>query len=928
MQKKIIGDHFKLRHTQITILLTLFLGITILAQNNGSIFGKVTDASNNEELIGANVMIVNTTIGAATDLDGMFQLKNLEPGIYSLKVSYISYQSIIVEQVKVESGTDARINIQLAQVSTELEEVVVTAEALKNSEVSVLKIQKNSVNIVDGMSAELIKKNNASDGTDILSKMTGVTISDGKYAFIRGVGDRYNNTMLNGATVPSTDPEKKSFSYDLIPASIIEQILTAKTSTPDKPADFSGGLVQIKTVEFPQKFILDINFSSSYSSGSNLSGFRTYNGGGKDFFAYDDGTRDLPQSVNGDKIVRGNYSDAELRSIGQSFSNSWEVNSMHAPINGSFRIAIGDKVAFGDDLLGYVSSFSYSNSFDYKELEKSIYDAQGPSFSYTGRNYTNTAFIGGIMNFSYKFGAAHKLSFKNTLNQTADDEVILFNGEQTNFLQYREKTALRYVARNLRSHQLMGEHFFGLFDGWNTEWNLSYAKANRDEPDARSYFYARDSNEPSEPMRFILDQSQSTRFYGFLDDKTYNVANSHTFKFFESRVYPTVKVGFLYDLKDRSFDARSFGFKNIPGGNFWREDSILQGPIEQIFTKENFTNNFIEIVEITKPSDSYKSKQTISSGFVMFDFHPLENLKIVAGVRYEQSHQSLESASQTGQPIIINKTYKDWLPSLNMTYILSEQMNLRFALTKTLARPDFRELAPFAYYDFLDNELVIGNDSLLRTTVNNYDFRYEYYPNAGELLALSLYYKFFTNPIEQVFLPTPSLDPIRSFQNAEKAENYGIEMEFRKSLAFISDALQNFSLIGNTTLIQSKISLSNAGFQAKERKLQGQAEYIINTGLYYDNINSGTAAAITFNKIGHRISKVGFGNNGDIIEMPRNQLDLSVSQKLFEKFSLKLSVKDLLQEKQKLIQQTLFGDKDYEVVNRNSGISLSIGYQL
>lgn len=474
----------------------------------------------------------------------------------------------------------------------------------------------------------------------------------------------------------------------------------------------------------------------------------------------------------------------------------------------------------------------------------------------------------------------------------------------------------------------MGEHYFGLFSGWNTEWNLSYAKANRDEPDARSYFYARDSNEPTEPMRFILDQSQSTRFYGFLDDVTLNIANSHTFKFSESRLYPTIKTGFLFDIKDRTFDARSFGFKNVPGGNFWREDSVLQGSIEQIFTQENFTNSFIEIVEITKPSDSYTSKQTISSGFMMFDFHPIDKLKIVAGVRYEESNQQLSSFSQTGQPIEIDKTYKDFLPSLNLTYILNEEMNLRFALTKTLSRPDFRELAPLAYYDFLDNELVIGNDSLQRTTVTNYDFRYEYYPRAGELIAFSVYYKFFNNPIEQVFLPTPSLDPIRSFQNAEQAENYGLEIEFRKSLAFISDALTNFSLIGNTTLIQSKISLSNAGFQAKERKLQGQAEYIINTGIYYDNLNSGTTVAATFNKIGHRISKVGFGNSGDIIEMPRNQVDLSISQKVYEKFSLKLSVKDILQEDKKLVQQTLFGDKDYEIVKRNSGISLSIGYQL
>ncbi len=910
------------------IAMIILLAINNPAQSKGIILGKVIDKSTNEELVGANVLIVGTATGASTDLDGFYSIRNLAPGKYQLRFSYISYQTIFVNNVTVEADKETWINISLIPATTELDEVVVTADALKDSEVSLLKIQRNSINIVDGMSAELIKRNNASDGTDVLAKMTGVTISDGKHAFIRGVGDRYNNTMLNGATVPSTDPEKRSFSYDLIPASIIEQVLTAKTSTPDKPADFSGGLVQIKTVEFPQKFILDISYGSSYTNGSNLGSFNSYNGGGRDFLGYDDGTRSLPKIINEQKVTRGNFSDDGLRNIGQSFSNKWGINPVRSPLNQSFRVALGDRVPLGDDMLGYVSSFTYSNNFDLKEVKRATYNYEGPRFLLDGKTSNNSVFLGGLLNLSYKIGSAHKLSFKNTFNLSSDDETIIYNGNYVSFLQERNRTSLRFVSRTLRSHQLIGEHYLGLLSGLNTEWTLSYSRAGREEPDARTYLYSRATDEADQPLRFVLDQSQVTRFYGSLDDRNFNFSTQHTLKFSEIGEIPAIKFGFLYDDKKRDFNARSFGFRNVPGGNFLREDSVLLGPIEEIFIPENFLNNFIEVVEITKPSDSYSSSQYVTAGFVMFDLSLFNNLKVVTGIRFESSRQNMSSFSQTNQPVNIGREYMDWLPSINLTYILNQNMNIRVAYSTTLARPDFRELAPFSYYDFMDNELVQGNDSLSRTLINNYDFRYEYYPTAGELVALSLYYKKFIAPIEQVFLPASNLDPIRSYQNASSAENFGLEFEIRKSLSFLSSWFEQFSLVGNASIIRSRINIASAGFQEASRPLQGQADYIINTGIYYNNSSSGTSVSLTLNKIGHRIAKVGFGNLGDVIELPRNQVDFSVSQKVFEKFSIRLLIRDLFQEEKKAIQRTPYGDKDYEIVYRNAGISLNIGYQL
>ena len=312
------------------IILTLMMQTKMFSQQTGSISGKITDKSNNEELIGANVLIVGTTLGASTDIDGKFNISGLGAGTYTIKISYISYNSVTVENILVKAGVSTRVDVSLVSTTTELEEVLVTAEALKNSETSVLKIQKNSANIVDGFSGELIKKNGSSDGTDVLKRMSGVTISEGKYAFVRGVGDRYNNTLLNGASLPSTDPEKKSFSYDIFPANLIESVITAKTFTPDKPADFTGGLVQISTVEFPNKFTSEVSFSAGMNTLTSFKNYLTYSGGKTDYLGVDDGTRNYPGTIGSTKVVKGNYPDEELLDIIKSFSNNWKTSDSKA----------------------------------------------------------------------------------------------------------------------------------------------------------------------------------------------------------------------------------------------------------------------------------------------------------------------------------------------------------------------------------------------------------------------------------------------------------------------------------------------------------------------------------------------------------------------------------------------------------------------
>lgn len=922
------------------LLVFCFFFITCIASTfaqTGSISGKITDAGNNDVLIGANVLILGTTTGASSDLDGFFSIRNLEPGNYSLRVSYISYQTLTIENIIVRAGQNTEFKIALNSAATELEEVVVTAEALSNTEASVLRIVQKSEGIVDGVSSELISRNNSSDGADVLRRMTGVTIAEGKYSYIRGVSDRYNNTLLNGASLPSTDPEKKSFSYDIFPASLIENIITAKTFTPDKPADFSGGLVQISTIEFPSRFTLDVSTSASYDGGTTGNPFTSYSGGSKDFLGFDDGTRRLPSAIGDERIVRSNFTQSEMAELGRAFPNNWNILSSSAPINGSVKVSLGDKLFIGDDMLGYVGSFTYSNSYENKEIEQSSYTFEGPRYNYKGNIFSRSVVLSGLLNFSYKFGGTNKISFKNVFNQNAEDAVTQYEGFYRYADQFRQNTAIRYISRSLLSNQLMGEHLLPVFNGLNVEWNLSYARSERNEPDARRYIYQRGMDEPDEPLRFLLDQSLTTRYFGELDDNNYGASTDFTLRLFEDPDMPRFKFGYNFDMKKRDFNARLFGFRNVPGGNFLEKDSILQGPVEGIFRDENFRPNFIEVVEITKPSDSYDSDQTIHAGYLLTDFRLFEKIRVVTGVRYEESKQILNSMADTGDDADVNEKYYDFLPAVNLTYSPVEKMNLRLAFSKTLARPEFRELASFTYFDFVANELVIGNPNLKRSLINNYDVRYEYYPSAGEIFALGLFYKRFIDPIEQVLIASSSFEPMRSYRNASSAETYGIEFEARKNFGFVGETFRELSAVGNVTLMKSKIKLGQATsngngngstFQASERAMQGQAEYILNFGLYYDNEDLGINTSLIYNKVGLQIVKVGFGSIGDIVEKPRDLLDFSISKKFLRNFSLKLTIKDILNQDKIHIQRTPDGDRVSELARFGTSYSIGLSYSL
>lgn len=913
----------------IAVLCLFALSGVVAAQETGTISGKVVDKSNNEPLIGANVMIVGASLGTISDLDGCFLIKGLPAGAYQVRFSFISYQAVTVAEVKVNRNMNTHLSVALTPSSIQMQEVVITAQAMKNSEAAVINIQKNAGNMVDGVSAELISRNSSSDGADVLKRMAGITMAEGKYAFVRGVSERYNSTLLNGASLPSTDPEKRSFSYDLFPAHLIENLLTCKTATPDKPADFSGGLIEINTVEFPARRIFHVSTSSRYDSKTSLNDFIHYSGGRRDWLAMDDGTRSLPSHIHALKVSRGNYSAGELQAIGLAFSNNWGTSRSTAPIKGDLKVSLGNSVDLGRHLLGYIASFNYSDQDVVTGLEKNSYTFEGPRYLYKGSSYTNSIAWSGMLNASLKLGAQHKFSLKNLYTQNADDETTIYEGPYYYYPDYRKVTSLRYVSRSLFSSQAVAEHHFAVLHGAGLNWRLQYGHSRRDEPDARRYVYSRDLYEPVAPLRFLLDPSVATRFYGDLDDTNSGASAHITIKPFASPGYPSLKCGFYYDVKKRTFNARTFGFRNLPGGDFTAEEQLMTGSVERIFAAENFNHTFIEVTEVTKPSDSYASDQSIYAWYLMTGFQATNRIKIVTGIRYEGSEQSLDSYSLTNEPLRIQHRYHDWLPSLNLTCALREKMNLRAAFSRTLARPEFRELAPFSYFDFVANELVQGNMDLARTLVANFDLRLEYYPKPGELLAISGFHKRLADPIEQILIASSGFEPIRSYENADFARNDGIEIEMKKGLEVISSTLAQFSFVGNLSLIRSEIDLKGENsFQKDARPLQGQADYIANAGIYYETSNGRFSTSLIYNRVGERISRVGFAGLGDIVELPRDQLDLALTAKVIKHLAIKWNAHDLFNQNHEYVQRTLEGDKRAERRSLGRTVSLGFSYQL
>jgi len=933
----------KIKYILIPALLIFALSSNILAQNS-KIIGRVLDGANGSVLPDAVVKIETINKGTASDLDGNFAFDNIASGEVNLRASYVGYVSQSVK-VSVKSGEVVNVDFVLQPEGALTDTVVIEATRIQNNEAALLLMQQKSESIQDGISSQQIKRTPDALASDVLKRVIGVNIVNDKFVFVRGTSERYNNTTLNGILLPSTDPDKKAFSFDIFPSMLLDNIIISKSFTADMPGNFSGGLVQLQTKDFPDRFTINFSTQGGITTETSTKGdFLTYNAGQKKWLFYnsglDDGSRQLPSAFpNTPFSGQNNY--------GKLFADSWEQNNVKAPLNGGFSLSFGGQANLLKNQFGYIFGYSYKNSFSNKIIERNEYNGDTTQIIKTnGQASEYSVSNGGILNLSYKIGDNNKFSFKNTYSISSEDETeymegwraIVFSAGDEDRKMYRTS----FTERKLFSTTLSGSHFISSLRNLNVTWRASYSESNRNEPDMKRAYYRKErfSDDPYiVPITTIANANVGNRFFSTLLDINRNLGIDAEFdlaKFRKKDPASKLKIGGFVLGTNRNFKARSFDPFLAPQAYV-----DLTAPLEELYGPSNIDSMKINYKEVTSFSDSYNAQENLYAAYLTTDI-PFGKFRFVTGLRFEYSEQLLQGFDRTSPvvavPVDVNLKTNDYLPSFNLTYALNDKTNIRGSFSQTVSRPELRELAPFGFVDFVTDGDFSGNPDLKSSLIQNYDLRLEHYPNAGEILAVSLFYKHFDQPIERVIVPT-ILAPVPSytFANAESgAVNYGFEIEARKNLGFINKFLKDFSFNVNLTVINSKVNLegtSSAGNE-QERRMQGQAPYTINTGLYYDNSDLGTSINISFNRSGDKISEVGRVGFQNVYEKGRNMLDLSATQKLFKNFEVKFSAKDLLNEDLLFTQDVTQNSSSTELVEKvvkrvKTGINytISLGYK-
>ncbi len=902
------------------VILVVFVTFSSFAQDGGTIRGTIKDTKTKEDIIGATILIQGINKGAATDVNGFFSFGKIPAGTYSLKISFVGYESKIYEGVKVGANQVTELNLSLAEESATLAEVKVVAQKLTNTEVSVISEIKAAQLVVSGISAAQITKTLDRTAAEVVKRVPGVTIFGERFINIRGLNERYNTVQLNNAFAPSMETDVRSFSFDIIPAGQIDRILVFKSPSAEIPGEFAGGVVKIFTKSIPENNFLTLDISSAYREGTTGSNFYATKNSNLAWTGFDQGYFDLPKSFPSSRTDLINSGPAGIDAIGASLKNNWVPVESNALPDMRASLSGGLKFDLGSVRLGNVTAINYSNTRSIFKMERNDWGYSNINttgepdeiFNYVDNQYTNALRVGVSHNWSARFAGGSVIEFKNLYNQLANTQYIqrsgFDNGSNWDIRSFDQ------VFRGIYTGQLTGRHEFK--DGTlKTDWMLGYNSAYRNQPDYKRFRYNVDG---SSSFLFIPNGAAQTflmgRTYINLEESSYTAAFN-----LEKRVALAdgreldFKAGAFFEDKARDFGARNIGYvKSTP--TF--QTSL---PIDQLFSPQNFNSKTgIKIDEQTNPNDSYNASNNLLAVYASVNYALGKKFNAIAGVRAEQNSQKLNSADLVGKPINYDNTRLDLLPSMNLTYNFSEKALLRLAYGKTLNRPEFRELAPFSFYDFVNNRTVSGNPTLKNADIQNFDFRYEFYPTPSELISVAAFYKDFTNPIEVVF--ASGANPILNFSNAKSAYSTGIEAELRKNLSpeKPNSILGKTSLVFNGTYIFSRVKLDDAlaKDQSDNRPLQGQSPYIVNAGLNYNDTQKGLQINFNYNVIGKRIFAVGnnFGSPyPDWFEMPRNVIDFSFSKQLTKVIMVKGGVTDILNQGNVILQD---GNQD-QVFDRN-----------
>ncbi len=928
------------------LLLLSFIFITSAAIAQTKITGKVTDSETGAPLAGVSVIDKNTDRGTATDIEGRYTLTITAPGKTSLVFSYngVTQQ---VDEVITTANQITYQNLALVQ-RTKTEDAVVirsTSTARKETAASLIAFQKNTNTVAQVISAETIRRSPDKNTGEVLRRVPGASVQEGKYLVIRGLADRYNATMINGVLMSSTEPDRKTFSFNIIPSSLIDNIIINKAFVPEYPAEWAGGLVQVNTKDVPTKNFFSVQVGTGFNTQTIGRDFFDYQGGKKDWLGYDDGTRALPAGLP----LRSTFlalSQQEQTAFGSKFQNVWstdKTSGIASTINQSLQLSGGFSKNLGsNNKLAAILALTYNRNKRILNFDNQISTFQNNdptvNFLYDSKKYSQDVLAGAIANFALQLGKDNKIAIKNILNVNTSDYATLRTGTEyerfPNGAPIRA-TELALVANTFFNTQISGDHNINPIKS-KLHWFGSFNILDQYIPDQRRLQYVQAN--PGD--QFLADigssnssQKSGSRYFGMLNDYVYTAGGDLAKTVKVGGRDQTIKGGYFFQVKDRLFDGRPFAIY-LPQSN----ESLIALSPDKIFAPENFGNgsdNKFAFSELPSNRYRYLANSILNAGFIQFDNQFTEKLRVVYGLRVEDFDQLVGSVKQSDDRFV-NTKVTDYLPGLNATYKVNNKTNVRLSGSQTVIRPEFRELSTFQFFDFDLGATVAGNTGLQRTKVSNFDLRYELYPRAGELFTIGAFYKYFDNPIETFYNPGGGGGTF-NYINADEANSFGAEVEVRKKLDN-STALKNFTVQANISYIYNRVTGVGGGNNDSEnRPMQGQSPYLINASVQYDLEKYGLATTLLFNQIGRRIAYVG-GQDGEapnIWENPRPVLDLQIAKTVFnKKGEVKLNVSDIIN-KEAIFYYDLNDNKKYDgntidnyAIRRNYGtnISISFGY--
>jgi TonB-dependent receptor len=876
------------------LFLIAFIPSTAWSQNEkGKISGKIIDKASGEELIGAVIRIEGGTGGSTTDIEGKY-LMAIAPGKYTVVFSYISYQTQKIE-AEVKANEVTFVDVVMEEAGNSLAEVVVAYTIQKSSSLSLLTERRNAAVVSDGISAESIRRTPDRTTSDVLKRITGASIQEGKFAIIRGMNDRYNAGYLDGALLPSTEADRKAFAFDVVPANLIDNLQIIKAGSPDLVGDFGGGIIKINTKSVPEELTQTITLGAQTHSLTTFKGFQEFKKYSGEGFNLLSSKRNMPElsadALRSNALFPNAEEKARLAENSKAFNNDWSNENVKATPNARFAYSLGFPIQLqNDNKLGVILALNYANTRRYSEGKINTFDGSGQVAKFSDQIFLQNISSGGIFNVNF-VGRNTQISLRNLLNMNTDNNTVLRTGtgnigdatevqNTANLVNYN-----RLYNGIVSLKQIIGDNLFTL------NASVNYANIRRDVPDYRIVNYTKTPDD--EQYRLALGDFFNTSTGRFASNLNERLAGGtlELAKQFDGKLVKTeVKAGFFLQDRNRSFSSRSFVYNGS-------QPRLTYNPADDL-SAENINASHLYLVEKTSDDIAYyNGKQNLTAYYACIDQKFFEKLRAVYGVRYEDADIHVFNEKVNSEVARIQEGAV--LPSANLSYPISAKMNVRAAYYATVNRPEFRELAPFAFYVFDKNAEIRGNKDLQIARLNNYELRWELFPSGSQVLSVGGFYKTIKNPVEFSIDITQPFTTF-TYQNEKSAKIYGLEFEARKNFDFLGErqVWHDLVVFTNLALIKSKLAFDEGSQSKANRPLQGQSPYVLNAGIQFDNEEFGWSASLVANRIGRRIAYVGvdpkFGDTRqDIFEAPRTVVDFQVG-KTIGKLNLKFTIGDLL----------------------------------